>query len=161
MTSKSVAAFATITRVCSQKEVDMSAGPIQLFAEQIAADAVGVDVSAVRELMEKRTGSVVGRDWASFLAFLQAIAEMIMELMGNCPMSDERLREVVRDPGFMQRVRVRRTARECLNNTSVVSRGWRSYVGEVSDAILTRGPLVSDATLDEILEEVREYNSEG
>lgn len=135
---------------------------LQTFCIQIAADVTGVTVGQIIELVEKKVGSLVGRDWTEFLAFLEALAEIIMNLMINCPMADEAsLVDAIQHPGFLQRVRVRRVTRDGLNNSSPKARRWRGSVGEVADAILARGAAADEATVAAVLGEIRDYSTAG
>lgn len=135
--------------------------PLKNFTIQIAADVTGAPASQIADVVEHRVGALVGRDWAEFLAFLEALAEIIMNLMANCPASEDRLQDAIRNPGFLQRVRVRRVTRDGLSNAAPLARRWRGSVGEVANAILERGAQADEATVAAILAEVRDYSSEG
>lgn len=128
--------------------------PLQDFTELVAAELLGLTKADVHEALVTRQ-SIAGFDPISFLAFIQAIMSMIMELINNCPQRNDRLvREAVKDSTIWQQVQLLHIVQRHANDRKAFR--WRRRCREITDTLVRLGTQQSDEAIDGIIAQIRE-----
>ena len=137
--------------------------PLQLFAEQVVAEVLGVETEIVSaavqrfESGETQSGEqIVGIDIIAIIALIEMLMPMIMELINGCNANQKRVNASIRNPGLMQRIVFR------MNVNRAVRQGeprWRNEAHEIANVMIDLASQADEDTVDSVINQCRDLQA--
>lgn len=119
---------------------------LEVFCEGVTVEVCGTT------LEDTQAGkNQYGFDVNNFIKILEVIGQVVSELIANCP-NKAGLRESVRKPSFLQRVKLRHVVKDACDMSGVNK--VRLASGRIADACVSAATRLSDEEIDKLISEI-------
>lgn len=119
---------------------------LEVFCEGVTVEVCGTS------LEDTQAGkNQYGFDVNNFIKILEVIGQVVSELIANCP-NKAGLRESVRKPSFLQRVKLRHVVKDACDMSGVNK--VRLASGRIADACVSAATRLSDEEIDKLISEI-------
>ena len=95
-------------------------------------------------------------DPIAIAALIEVIAQVILEIMANCP-DKKNLPTSVKKPNFMQRIRFRAAVKEAVDTSGNLR--MKIYAGRLSENAMREAATLSDAEILKVVDEVESLDN--
>lgn len=119
---------------------------LEVFCEEVTTEVCGSSLEDVQGGKNQ-----YGFDVNNFVKILEVIGQVVSELVANCP-NKAGLRESVRKPSFLQRVRLRHVVKATCDASGVNK--IRSVSGRIADTCVAVATRLSDEEIDKLMSEI-------
>jgi len=128
---------------------------LELFSTTVATNVLGVNIDSLKANPDDKADATL--DINTILQYVELIGQIVTEVMNLCPANNKGLRESIKHPSWLQRVRFRAAVKQTLDTSGLLQ--FRSTSGKLADALISEAAKQTDDQIDKVISEVRDLDN--
>jgi hypothetical protein len=128
---------------------------LELFSTSVAGNVLGVNIDGLKA--DEQNTEDNGIDINTILKYVEMIGQIVNEIVNICPANSKGVREAVKHPNWLQRVRFRAAVKQTCDCCAFLQ--FRPTSGKLADTLISESAKLTDDQIDKIISEVRDLDN--